>query len=87
MRPTASTRCKVRDGGSNLLDNTGAFMAANDRIGQVREIAIASMQVGVAHAAGHYPHKYFVGERRARSSVSISNGADRTGTTAAVIFI
>ena len=27
---------KVGDGGSNLLDNTGAFMAANDRIWQVQ---------------------------------------------------
>jgi hypothetical protein len=55
---------KVGDVGSNLLDYTGAFMTANDRIGQVREIAIAGMQIGVAHAAGHYPHKHFVGERR-----------------------
>jgi hypothetical protein len=39
-------------------------MAANDRIGQVREIPIAGMQVGVAHAAGHDPNKHFVGERR-----------------------
>jgi hypothetical protein len=39
-------------------------MTANDRVGQVREIAIASMQIGVAHAAGHDPHKYLVGERR-----------------------
>jgi hypothetical protein len=38
-------------------------MAANDRIGQVREIAIAGMQVGLAHAAGHNSHKHFVGER------------------------
>jgi hypothetical protein len=55
---------KVGDGGSNLLDSAGAFMAANDRIGQVREIAIASMQVGVAHAAGEDSNKHFVGEWR-----------------------
>jgi Subtilase family len=55
---------KVGDDGSNLLDNTGAFMAANHWIGQVREIAVAGMQVGVAHAAGHDPHKHFAGERR-----------------------
>jgi hypothetical protein len=57
-------RRKVGDGRSNLLDNAGAFMAANNRIGQVREIPIAGMQVGVAHAAGRDPHKHFVGERR-----------------------
>src|SRR5580704_10189164 len=34
---------KVGDDGSNLLDNASAFMAANDRIGQVREIAIAGV--------------------------------------------
>jgi hypothetical protein len=46
------------------------------------------MQIGVVHAPGHDPHKHFLGGRRAaRASVSISNGADRTGTTAAVIFI
>ena len=39
-------------------------MTANDRIGQVREITIASMQIRVAHAAGHDSHKYLVGERR-----------------------
>ena len=39
-------------------------MTANDRIGKVREITIASMQIGMAHAAGHDPHKYFVGKRR-----------------------
>jgi hypothetical protein len=55
---------EVGDGGSNLLDDTGAFMATNDRIGQIRKIAIAGMQVGVAHAGGHNPHKHFVGERR-----------------------
>ncbi len=55
---------EVGDGPSSLLNNAGAFVAANDRIGQVREIAIAGMQVGVAHAAGHDPHKHFVGEWR-----------------------
>jgi hypothetical protein len=55
---------KVGDGGSDLLDNTGAFMAANDRIGQVREIAVAGVQVGVAHAAGRDPHKHLVSEWR-----------------------
>jgi hypothetical protein len=54
----------VGDGGSDLLYNTGAFLAANDRIGEVREIAIAGMQVSVAHAARHNPNKHFVGERR-----------------------
>ena len=39
-------------------------MAANDRIGQVWEIAVASMQIGVAHAAGHDPHKHLIGDRR-----------------------
>jgi hypothetical protein len=57
-------RRKVGDAGSDLLDNTGAFMSANDRIGQVREITIAGMQVGVPHATGHDPHKHFVSERR-----------------------
>src|SRR6516164_7778850 len=56
-------RRKIGGGGSNLLDNAGALMAANDSIGQVREIAIAGVQVGVAHAAGHDPYQHFVGER------------------------
>jgi hypothetical protein len=56
--------CKVGDGGSDLFDNAGAFLAANHRRGQVGKIAIAGMQVGVAHAAGHDPHKHFVGKRR-----------------------
>jgi hypothetical protein len=77
---------EIGDGGSYLLDDTGAFMAANDWIGQVLEIAIAGMQVGVAHAAANDPYKH-LGEGAARSSVSISNGADRAGTTAAVIFV
>jgi hypothetical protein len=34
---------KIGDGGSNLLDNAGAFMTANDRMEQVREISIARM--------------------------------------------
>ena len=55
--------CKVGDGGADLLDNAGALMPANHRIGQVGEIAIPRMQVGVAHAARHDPHKYFVGKR------------------------
>ena len=55
---------KVGGGGSNLLDSAGAFMAANDGIGQVGEIAIARMQVGVAHAAGEDLNKHFVGEWR-----------------------
>ena len=38
-----------------LADEAGAFMAAND-LWQVREIAVAGIQIGVAHAAGHYPH-------------------------------
>ena len=56
--------CRVGDGGADLLDNAGALMPANHRIGQVGEIAIPRMQVGVAHATGHDPHKYFIGKRR-----------------------
>ena len=68
VRVVASGMCHTdlhaRDGCSDLLDNTAAFVTANDRIGQVREIAITGMQIGVAHAAGQDPHKHFIDERR-----------------------
>jgi hypothetical protein len=55
---------EIGDGGADRLDNAGALMPADDRVGQVGEIAVAGMEIGVAHARGEDAHEDFVFERR-----------------------
>jgi hypothetical protein len=54
---------EVADRGADLLDDAGAFVAAHDRVRQVREIAVAGMQVGLAHPARDDPYQQLVRPR------------------------
>ena len=53
-------RRKTAHGAADSVDHAGAFVAVDRRVG-TDEIAVAAVQVGLAHAAGHDAHDQFVG--------------------------
>ena len=54
---------KVAHGGADGMDHAGAFVAVNGGIG-TGEIAVAAVQVGLAHAARHHANDHLIGPRR-----------------------
>jgi hypothetical protein len=55
-------RNEFRDARADRLDHSGAFVAVNRGIGRV-VVTVATVQVGLAHAARHDPHQCLVRPR------------------------
>ena len=53
------------DRAADGMNYAGALMTVNRRIGR-SEIAVAAVQIGLAHAARHHPDDYFVWTRIAK---------------------
>jgi len=46
---------EISDCGADLPEDACTFVPAHDRVGQVRKIAVAGMEIGVAHARPEQP--------------------------------
>jgi hypothetical protein len=69
---------QIGHAGTQLGDDPRPFMPADHRIRQAREIPVAGVQIGVAHAAGDDPHQHLAGARRRQIEILDFKGLSAT---------